>query len=355
MFSNLLFILTTIIYVALAIFVIQPINATGERLVGWGWIALVLTVAYVVSSLLLTISVTNGGAFNWISTSVTKRNTIVAILWFGLVAGVVICTIAKTEFPKGYQSSGFARFFTYPFYFGAAWLPLLMLVPYAILLHPEWRDMVSPSFYKNPLVSGCAIGFLLLIAPKIISATGLLDNYKGEKDIQNSLLQIEHETSLTALLVHTGKEENEQVRTASLKKIKGYNNLEAALILILEQENPWYFIWLYSFLADNKMEHPEHFIKPVNNSIPRLASIVYYEALQNPWKGEGTYHLLNAEPLFNLLDKQFKDSSAVFKPNILQLQETMNTQPAKRDGDKARFYEALNKYRLAVKNWADKN
>jgi hypothetical protein len=39
MLSNLLLALTTIIYIAVAIFVFTPVNGTGERLVGWGIIA----------------------------------------------------------------------------------------------------------------------------------------------------------------------------------------------------------------------------------------------------------------------------------------------------------------------------
>ena len=353
--SNLLFILTAIIYIALAIFVLQPIQATGERLVGWGYIVLALIAAYIVSSLLLTISMTSEGAFNWVADVASRRNILVAVCWCGLVAGVVICTIAKTEFPNGYKSSGFSCLLTYPFYFGAAWLPLLMLVPYVILLHPEWHHTVSPALYKIPLITGCTIGFLLLIAPNLLSKMHSLKKYDAGLDIKNSLGRIENESPLTGLFMFTDKEENEQVRTAALNKIKEHQNLEVELILILEQENPWFFNWVYSYLANYKMEHPERFIQPVNNSIPRLTTTLQYEALGNPWKGEGTYHLLNAEPLFNLLDKEFSDSNAVFKPNILKLQQTMNTQPAKRDGDKARFDEALNKYRLAVKNWLDKN
>lgn len=355
MLSNLLLVLTTILYIALAIFVLTPVNATGERLVGWGMIALVLVVAYIVCSLLLTISLASKGVFHWIPGTASRRKMIVAVLWFGLVAGVVICTIAKTEFPKGHQSSGLPGFLSYPFYFGAAWLPLLMLVPFACLSNPAWNHTLSPALGKTLLVTGCVIGFLLLMAPKIIALTGVFNNYKSEKDIQNDLRLIENETSIIALLAKTAEDENEQIRTAALNRIKAQPNLEDELILILEQDNPWYFIWLYSFLADNKMEHPESFINPINKSIPRLASYLYDEALQNSWKGEATYHLLNAEPLFRLLDEQFKNSREQFRPAIVKLKQTMNTKPAKRDGDKARFYEALNKYRLAVKNWLNQH
>jgi hypothetical protein len=311
--------------------------------------------AYIVSSLLLTISITAVGNFNWIAVSTSKRNMTVAILWFGLAAGVVICTFAKTEFPKGHQTSGLPGFLSYPFYFGAAWLPLLMLVPYALLINPQWLDGLSPALYKIPLVTGCVMGFVLLAAPKFIAVTGLLDNYKSKNDIKDLLQQIEHESSLTRLLMHTAKDENEQVRIAANNKINARNNLETEFIQVLDQENPWYYNWVYTFLTDNKVEHIERFVEPVNNSIPRLANTLQYEVLGNPWKGEATYLLLDAEPLFRLLETQFKASSVVFRPNILKLQQTMQTQPAKRDNDKARFYEALNKYQLTVNNWLNKN
>jgi hypothetical protein len=355
MFSNLLLALTSLIYFALCLFTYQTINATGERLSGWGYIALVLMAAYIVSSLLLTISVAARGGFSWVSGSVSKRNITVAVLWAGLVAGVIICTIAKAEFPNGYKTSGFSRLLTYPFYFGAAWLPLLMLVPYAILLHPQWHNTVAAALYKTPLVIGSVIGFLLLITPNLFEKMLSLKKYDTEPEIKNSLRIIENERSLTRLLMFTGKDENKRLRIAALNKIKSHENLQGALTEVLEQENPWYFNQVYTFLADNKIEHIEKFAEPVNNSIPRLASALQYEVLGNPWKGEDTYLLLNAEPLFRLLDVQFKDSSAVFMPNILKLQQTMQTEPAKRDDDKARFYEALHKYQLAIKNWIDKH
>jgi hypothetical protein len=55
------------------------------------------------------------------------------------------------------------------------------------------------------------------------------------------------------------------------------------------------------------------------------------------------------------LETQFKASSVVFRPNILKLQQTMQTQPAKRDDDEQRFHDALNKYQLTVNNWLNKN
>lgn len=354
MFNNTLLILTTLAYIAVFIFVLQPIKATGERLVGWGFIALVLIIAYIISSLLLTISVTSKGGFNWMTGSATSRNIKVAFLWLGLVAAVVISLVARTEFPKGHITSGMPAVLSYPFYFGGLWMPLLMLVPYAFFLNPSLNNSLSPAVYKACLYTGCAIGYLLLIASGFISSSGILKNYKSKEDIKLSLQGIEYETSLTALLVLTGDDENEQVKAAALKKISERKNLEADLIAILETENPWFFNWVYEYLSTNQLKNPQQFIEPVRKSIPLLASTLYYEVLKNPWKGEGTYHLLNAEPLFTLLDKKFSSSKDAFKPEIIKLREIISAKPAKRDGDKERFFAALNKYKAAIKDCLDK-
>ena len=168
MFGNFLFGLTTLTYIALAIFNLQKVNATGERLVGWGIIAFVILTFYIISSLSLTISIAGKGGFNWLSNSVPMRNTAIGILWLCMVAGVVFCTMIRTEWDTD-PSTGLVRWMSFPVYFGATWLPLLMLLPYAILLNPLWRDTLSPGLYKIPLAIGGVLGVLIVMAPTIIT------------------------------------------------------------------------------------------------------------------------------------------------------------------------------------------
>ena len=89
MFGNLLLGLTSTTYLALIIFNLQKVNATGERLMGYAFIGFVIMAAYAVSGLLLTIFITSKGGFNWLSDTKTLRNIGVGILWSGMVAGVV--------------------------------------------------------------------------------------------------------------------------------------------------------------------------------------------------------------------------------------------------------------------------
>jgi len=357
MFGNLLFGLTAITYIALAIFNLQKINATGERLVGWGMIGFGLMAAYVVCSLLLTINVAAKGGFNWISNSVSMRNMAVGILWLSMVIGVVFCAMLSTEYHTD-PSTGILRLVSLPVYFGATWLPLLMLIPYAILLNTEWRETLSPGLYKIPLIIAGVVGLLIVMAPKMVVAFGINIPQKGkdnaEVQLENIMNSIQQVTSIQELLKYS-LDEDERVRNAASAKIKASTDWEDALIKILGKTDEYGhhdFYWVYVFLDDNKVDHPERFIEPVNNTIPAITAEVQ-RVLNKSFLYTGDLRILNVDGVCRVLDEQFKDSSSVFQPNMLKLQEALDAPPLEQPDTDKDFIELRNTYRLAVKNWLD--
>jgi hypothetical protein len=359
MFGNLLFGLTTLTYIALTIFNLQKVNATGDRLVGWGIIAFVILAFYVVFSLSLTISIAAKGGFNWLSNSESLRNTAIGMLWLGMVAGVVFCTMIRPEWNTD-PSTGVVRWLSFPVYFGATWLPLLMLFPYAILLNAEWRDTYLPSLYKIPLVTGGAFGLLIVMAPTIIMTLGIKIPQKeidiSEVPFKNAMNTLNGETSIKELLKFS-LDNDERVRIAALAKIKADQDWEGELIRILEDngEYSYYsYYWVYVFLNINKVDHPERFIKPINNTIPAI-TLGIQEILKKSFRETSSFTYLNVDALCRVLDTQFKDSSAAFRPNMLKLQTVIESPHVKREGDidTPEFVKMRNKYQLAVKNWLD--
>lgn len=354
MLGNLLLVLTTLTYIGLAVFNLQKINATGERLMGWGMIGFGLIAAYVICSLLLTICVASKGGFNWVSSSVSTRNIGVGILWLGMVLGVGFCTMVSTEYHLD-QSTGIFRLVSLPVYFGATWLPLLMLIPYAILLNPAWRDSVSPLSYKIPLVVACVLGILILKAPSLINSLGISVPQKDtakeiEENISNS---IKGEQSILALLKYSL--EGDRIRQEALSKIRATPNWESELITILEQTGEYGhhdFYWAYVFMDDNIVEHTERFIEPVNNTIPAIAAEVQ-RILKKSFLYTGDLNTLNIDGVCRVLDEQFKDSSSVFRPNMLKLQEALETPLLEKHDADDEFVGLLNTYQVAVKNWLD--
>lgn len=269
-----------------------------------------------------------------------------------MVAGVVYCTMERTDYNKFYQLTGFVRLLSHVIYYGAIWSPLLMLVPYFLFLKPEWRDTFSPDLFKISLVFASLLGFLLLMSPKIMS--GILKSYKpfDQKELafNEGMNNIEKYQSVSSLLYYTSKNYDEKLRSAALTKIKANKNMEAELIDILERGQSFTCYQVYAFWDENKTEHPERFIEPIIKSFSTITADTH-EGIVNPYKGG----MFNVEILLRVLDEQFKDSIAVFKPHILKLQEVMATPPAESRvyDDKEQVNKELYKYRLEVKNWLD--
>ena len=360
MFGNLFFGLTALVYFALIIFNLTKVTATGERLVGWGMLAFVLIAAYIISSLLLTISLASKGAFNWISDSLLLRNSAVAVLWLGLVAGVVFCTSIKADFSSATPVTGPMGWLNLPIYYGGIWLPLLMLVPYAILLSPGWRETLSPNLYKIPLIIGCTIGLVLIAIPKIISMKQSMKAIKesdgGDWAFNTSMRNINNyqEPTIRGLLSYTHREQDERLRAAALAKIKSYENWETELISILNQKELSDIYWVYAFLDGNKIEHPDSFIQPIKNSLAVLVPEVQ-KSLKDP--ASLTLGYVNIEALCCVLDGQFKYSAALFRPDMSKLQEVLAFNPPARTSkqNKQWFDETLSSYRAAINNWLDSN
>lgn len=347
MFGYFLFGLTVLVYIVLSLFILQAAPSGGDQTYGWAYSALVLIVAYGVCSLLLTINITVKGGFNWISAAVVKRNAIIAFLWLGMVAGVAYC-ILKPEYHKIYHLTGFARLMSYLISYGAMWLPLMMLIPYYLILKPEWRDISSLNQLKILLVLASSIGYLLPVAPKMV-----LKSYKkynaSELDFNKAMNNIKKYQSVMSLLYYTDNSYDGPIRDAALNKIKAHKNLEDELISTLEQGNPY---GVFSFLDENKVEHPERFIEPIVKSFSTMTADMH-EGIVNPYKG-GAFDI---STLLRVLDGQFSGSSAIFKPHLLKLQEVMDTPLAKNRAhdDTEKTNQTLFKYREELKNWLAKH
>lgn len=346
MIGYLLFGLTFLIYIAMGAFSLQP-NPSGDKF-GHAYAAFVFIVAFALCSLLLTIYIVATGGFSWISDSTIKRNIIAGILWLTMLT-VAYCTLGRTEYHKYYQLTGFVRLLSFGRYYAGVWAPLLILIPYFLLLKPEGRDTISPVFVKAPLVLGCIVGILLLFMPKIMSGV-LLKSFKkfDERDLafNAAMDNIEKYQAVMALLYYTSDYYDEQIRSAALTKIKASKTLEDELIEVLEHGSSPYPV--FEFLEGNKVEHPERFIEPIVKSFARMTADMH-EGIVNPYKG-GAF---DVGPLLRVLEGQFKDSIAIFKPHVLKLQEVMDTPPVKSRAydDVEQCNAALNKYREEVKDW----
>jgi hypothetical protein len=357
MLGNFLLVITSLAYIGLAVFNLQKINATGERLMGWAFIAFGLIAIYVISSLFLTISIASKGGFNWLSSSTAARNLLVGILWFGMIAGVAYSTMLSTEMQHD-RTIGIARLLSRPVYYGNLWLPLLMLIPYTILLNPAWCDSVPAGVYKIPLVLACVLGFLIMMAPRIVNSLGITvpTASRDELFMEEWTKTLQQETSTEVLFNYT-KNEDERIRTMVVDKLRSLPDWEDELIGILGKTGEYGhhdFRWVYVFLDNYKVDHPDRFIEPVNNTLPAITAEVG-RVRQKSFLYTGDLLVLNIDCVCRVLDKQFKDNSAVFRPNMLKLKEALEIPYAQDSTMTEDFATMLNTYKASVNTWLESN
>ena len=339
-----------------------------------------LGIGFTISSLILTLCVGWKGGFDWVSDQSKTRNLLVGIGWLCLVVATFACMVLKWDnkgaFPSFLVWLGKSN--------GGTWLPLLMLVPYFYLLSADLRANVPPNVYKMPLTIAFGLSFFVTLSflfvmlriyiqketalNKTVQDTKMENLRKyGTKNpswvLENSMDQIDRyaEKTVAGLLQYTfnenkyvGKDEAGKIRNAAIAKMKSYENWETDLIHILEEKEEGSLYNVYGFLEGYTIEHREKFILPIKNSITRVTSVT-----QKSIKDPDNLYLgtTNIVALCRILEAQFKDSAAEFRPSLLTLQQVLDTTPAKRRETKYAqgFNEILQKSRFAVKNWLDSN
>lgn len=351
----LLFILTTLAYIAMAFINLQKTPARGEYLMVSGFMMFGLIAVYVITSLLLTISVASRGGFDWLSPTPSTRKVFIGVLWLGMIAGVVFCAMLSTEINTD-RSTGIVRTLSMPVYFGSVWLPLLMLIPYAILLNPQWRESLSPALYKFPLVLACVLGVVILMIPKIVSSANIQVPKQSDAEWkkENLTTSIQNETSLETLLQYV-KDEDEWVRKMAAEKMKKDPQYEDHLIKTLSRNDGYGhhdFYWVYMFMDQNQVDHPDRFVESINTSLLSISKEIPH-ILSKSFLYSGDLSILNIDVVCKVLEKQFQNHSDVFRPNMLKLQEALDT-PATHSSDKdPEFDGLLQQYKNAVQSWLE--
>lgn len=347
MFGNTLYVLTVLAYLALAAINLYKPSATGERLMAWGFIIFGVMAAYVLCSLLLTINLAGNGKLDWISGIKTNRNILAGFGFLCLSYGVVFVTMVNTDTNGADTANWLGRLMIQ---YGAIWMPLLMLIPYAMLLKTDGQSAYLPNLYKIPLLAGCLIGLFFYVAGR--SQLGALFTDKQaviEKKYQESMSHIAFTDDTAGLLYYIQSDQDPRVRDAALTKLKAKKDLETELLGVLgEYEQNVYYVSVIAYLEDNQLEHPERFVEPLKLIIDRMAEELKYR-LQSFGSEGGFLELLNVDGLCRVLDTRFKQYNADFRPNMLTMYAALEPEP------KPDFLAIRNRYKEAVKRWLDSN
>jgi hypothetical protein len=345
MFGNTFFTLTTLIYLAIVGVNLYKPSGSGERLVGWGFIIFGILIAYVLCSLLLTVNLAYSGKFNWISTSKGTRNLAIGAGYLCLTAGVVIVTMINVDGGNPNTLNWLGQVLLR---FGAIWLPLLMLVPFAILLKTEGQVAIVPAFCKIALLLGCLIGLFFFVFPRQQMGK-IFRNQKAiiEQEYHETMSRIGSEWTPTMTLLQFLDSDDARIRAAALERLKSKKDLDKDLVFLLNNcESNKANFWVINFLEEHKVEQPEMFVEPLNLIIQVAATEIKYR-LQSFGDENGFLELLNVDGLCRVLNGQFKAFKADFRPSMIKLRAELEVEP------KPDFLKIRNEYLAAVQDWLD--
>lgn len=343
MLNNLLFVLTGISYIGLLIINLYKPKGTGDQLVGWSLIIFVVLTAYIVSSLMLTINIAYKGGFDWIAETKVKRNIIICIGWLCLMAGIYYTTSINVDVKVAGTNNMLGLIVVE---YGAIWMPLLMLIPYAVMSNTEWHNTDSPNIYKNLLLTGCLIGLAFHFLPRELLGKLLKDEKAIQKlHYENILKEMQETTNVNRLLSYID-DKDVQLKEAALTSLKRIENIDSVFIEILNHcESNYDYMAVYAYMVHNEVKNPQLFIKPLNFTLERVATEL--ELLQFDLEENQKYKvtLLHVDGICQVLDTRFKAYKNEFRRNMLRIQEELNKEP------KPGFIALRNKYKTAVDKW----
>lgn len=377
MFGNILIGITLIFFVSLANLLQKPVPS-GDYGVGYAYAYLVCGAGFIISSGLLAWNMTLNNCFDWMP---HYRNILVFAGW----TVFVVATIFSVGLQTGGKVNNLPIFLRWlavsKVYY---WMPLLVFGSCTYLLNVQRGANFPNSWIKMAVQAGFLVSFLIALSflfvmlrrniQKEIALNKTKEETKNENlrkygvknpswVLETSMTQIERyaEKSVMGLLRYTfnenkylAQEDAEKIRNAAIAKIKSYDNWETDLIHILEEKEIGSIYNMYGFLDSFKIEHREKFIQPIKNSITWVTSITQ-KSLKDP--DDFSLGSTNIVALCRILEAQFKESAVEFRPSLLELQQVLDTTPAKRSDKKYAegFDEILQKSRLAVKNWLAAN
>ena len=320
---------------------------------GYVWLAVFSLLGFVAASLVLTILVLVQGGFGWVGPGTGLRVPAVLLAWLGVVVATGCCAWFKWDHRTNTSYPGFVDGLAE--YGGQWWIPLLWLVACFLALDPGRASGLPVGVARLP--------FWLALGLGTVYGVGLLTGYvrgsvrasrveairyadEAYRNHQRTLKFIEKQGKgcpLLDLLVYTGRYHEEDVRQAALARIKARPDWEAQLLGLLQNRKTAYQV--YTFLDGNRLDHPERLAAPLNESIARLAETIraYIEESNNLQRW--TFDHYNIDRMLRAINEQFADLGVDFYPNVLKLQQALNTPPP------ARFKGVRFDARHAVASW----
>lgn len=325
--GNILLVISAILYFILNMSLVKA-PPQNDGAVGYYWSLIILNVIIAIVTLITAIVIGYTGGLDWIS---EKKSTRVLYAGIGIIS--IIVTIAFSALFK-YEHGpvpGILRFYStfVPFV-----VPLIIIATGFILVNPSWRQAVSPSIYKWPLIlatiigvtgSVAAIGSFVVEAQrnKMARIQGAIK--ASDENHQRMLADIDScdvTKNMVFILVFTDSNQDADVHEKALAKIKTHPQWQQELIRLLQLD------WapeVFTFLASNDVDNPELFAESVKAGVMIQANLIR-QSIRNAshpshfYQGQFTWEV---DRVIRTVDK-FKNKGVDYVPAMKELRNAFN-------------------------------
>jgi hypothetical protein len=332
-----LFFLTIVCYIGLAVLTATQPNLSGENAMGYGLGLAFWGLAFTVTSLVLTIMLLVKGNFQWVASDGAARVGMVLLCWFFVMLTTFFCAVFKWEWHN--QDNTYPEFLHWlAIGHGQIWIPLFWFITAFLSLNQGIKTEIpfqKISFYSGMLVGGIytfglVVGYLRDSANSyaIESANRVQQEDRWHKEILESIEAHQPTDPIVGLLTQTAQVRPADTREAALRKVKMHPNWESEILDLLSNKNAYREV--YYFLDGNAVTKPDQFARPLNESILWLAATIKSEIKDSNNLQSWSFDMYQIEHLLRAIDQQFLNQGVDFVPNILRLQQALNTTPPER-------------------------
>ena len=267
--GNILLVIAALLFIGVLSVIKSPMPG-GDAGVGYAWALLLSTGGFFIAMILAGLCVGAVDGYDWVGAPGTKR-----FLWVagGLVSALV--TFALTSFFKNEQGPvpGIIRALST---FTPYIIPIVLIGAGFILVNTGIRQSVPSGLYKWPLVAVTILGFIGT-GTAVISWMGFSMKRQAEmmkaatafsagndQRILGEIDSCDVMKSIYPILIFSGDNQPESIRTRAVAKIKTNPNWQDELLRMLRENGT---TEVFQFLASNDVDDPSLFVEPIREGI----------------------------------------------------------------------------------------
>ncbi|HNA65608.1 MAG TPA: hypothetical protein PKZ51_12860, partial [Saprospiraceae bacterium] len=232
--EKLIFFLSIFTWIAITAFIFPKASASGEKMIGAGWILLISSGILLLMLAVLSYIMFQHGLFQWINQADGVRKILMVCGFLAAAYALVSSIMIRLEWGS-YSEENTKGLVAMILYYSIIWLPLLIFIPYGYILFVVKQGESVPVIFRTMLIVLSVIGFVswLKIQSVKYSVPRQSDQTGQSPYYQRDLGMIQSSHSVDELLQFALNHDNLELRKISLDKIRTLPDRDEQLIAML--------------------------------------------------------------------------------------------------------------------------